>query len=901
MLWAHVKQLSSEAYDILSVIACMGRFNKGIILDWLDGDILLMQTLLSEARDVGLIELDENEVRFSEMQIGEMIYNELPDDMKLELHYKIANLFYSRGVSSLSTTEVVLMTTSFNHSLNKVKTNGKLQLSAELNYLAGKISQKEDKAFDQARYFFRMSAELLKECDWEQVQELVWMVYIDRALLEYNSGEYDLAEIHLDYLLERITDPLKRSKAFKLKVTINNHLGRYQKGVWILKESLGELGLELPLDEQRLQLELDKLKQALTQLEEGNQNDIFTIEETNPEYTDAILKLLYVGGMSLHHTSDVLMTWAAQQIILRSGETRISVVKAIGYVSYGRMLIISGDIEKGFEFGVKGLKINRLLDDISLRCRVFGVYAFYIQPWKKPFAESNPLLEEAADAGRKAGDLIGLYILKTHQLNLHFISGLSLTALLKLDFEESYPGMELTYYITHYQKSLIKFLTGESEVFSIPRQHPPSLAARLTIQEEKCYRNYVCGRYYFLFGHYELAARASQEAHDNRKLQEGSPLLPANLMIWFLSVTQNWCNYSEPSRHSYKEKIIETLELFEIWKNHAPLNYERAWLLLKAEWHRVQDNDEEAYVYYQKSVHASGSDIYHRALTNELLGKYLLTIYGVGGSGIKHLQLSIEGFCEWGATAKAKQLHQQFRSILFPGSSQNQEQMDIETLQYELSGDMEVASLVKKLMVLLLRISGSTHVVIELFEHEGDRILYDDLSVFSNVAKPINIPASLVLMARKSQNIIIVNDAKADKAFREQDSSQSRGVQSFLILPVAISGHLSMIIYLENIFAKNWYVPEEKMRAIRVTANQGAVIIENARIHERSVKLNEELRKEIKEKERKPTRRSSPPIRTTSKPVPISASCWPASVAPRTPSRRIVPPCNARRRSRPSG
>src|SRR6187551_2741688 len=105
-------------------------------------------------------------------------------------------------------------------------------------------------------------------------------------------------------------------------------------------------------------------------------------------------------------------------------------------------------------------------------------------------------------------------------------------------------------------------------------------------------------------------------------------------------------------------------------------------------------------------------------------------------------------------------------------------------------------------------------------------------------------------MAHKSQNIIIVNDAKAEKAFREQDSSQGSSVQSFLILPVTISGHLSMVIYLESIFAKNWYIAEESVRAIRVTANQGAVIIENARIHETSVKLNEELRKEIKEKER---------------------------------------------------
>ena len=848
MLRAHLKQISPDAYDVLCVMACMGRFNKRIVIDWLEGDMERMHSLLAESKGAGLIEVDDNEVRFSKMQIGEMIYNELPDSRKLELHYKIADLFYSRGVDSLSTTEIVLMTTSFNHSLDRVRANEKQQLSAELNYRAGKISQKEDKTFDQARYFFKMSAELLKECDWEQVRELVWNVYIDRALLEYNSGEYDLAEIHLDYLLERITDPLKRSKAFKLKVTINNHLGRYQKGVWILRESLGELGLELPSDEQMLQVELQKLKEALANQEEVNAG-IATLDETNPDYTEAILNLLYVGGMSLHHTSDILMTWAALQIILRSGTTTISVVKAIGYVSYGRMLIISGEIEKGFNYGLKGLEINQLLDDQSLRCRVFGVYAFYIQPWKKTFSESNPLLEIAAQAGRKAGDLIGLYILKTHQLNLDFLSGVSLKSLLKLDFEESYPGMELTYYITHYQKSLIKFLTGDSEVFSIPRQHPTSLAARLTIQEENFYRNYVWGRYYFLFGHYELAARVSQEAHDNRKLQEGSPLLPANLMIWFLAATQNWAHYSRESRSVYAKRLVEVLDLFNIWKSHAPNNYEPSWLLMNAEWYRVKGNHLNASAYYQKSLDASRSNIYHRALTNELWGKYLLTNNEEAGSGIYHLLLAIESFREWGAEAKAKQLLQQFRAIV-PEDAQYQDQMDIETLQYELSGDMEVSSLVKKLMVLLLRISGSTHVVIELSEDNGERILYDELSLFIHTnEKSIVIPASLVLMARKSQNFIVVNDAKSEKIFREQDTPQSRGVRSFLILPVTISGHLSMVVYLETKFAKDWY-NEERVKAIRVTANQGAVIIENARIHETSVKLNEELRKEIKEKER---------------------------------------------------
>jgi signal transduction histidine kinase len=714
-----------------------------------------------------------------------------------------------------------------------------------LNYRAGKILQ-NDKAYDQARYFFKMSAEMLKECLWQDVKEQVWLVYMDRARIEYSLGEYDLAEIHLDNLLERFTEPLKRSKVFELKMTINNHLARYQKAVWILRESLGELGLVLPLEEQPLHDEVKRLKIILAQRELNPQSD-FAGNQTNPADSEAILRLLYVGGMSLHHTSDVLMTWAALQIILSANRENPSVVKAIGYVSYGRMLIISGDIGKGFEFGTKGLAINRSLDDFTLRCRVFGVYAFYIQPWMKDFSESEPLIAAAAEAGQKAGDLIGIYILKTHQLNLHVISGLPLKGLSKLDFEESYPGMELTYYITHYQKSLIRFLTGETSVFSIPRQNPSSLAGRLTIQEEKFFRHYVWARYYFLFGHYELAARSAEEAHANRKLQEGSPLLPANLMIWFVSVTQNWYNYPAATREGHTARVIEVLNSFESWKNYAPSNYGPAWLLMKAEWCRVTGNVDEALQYFRKSFEASGSNIYHRAVTSELWAKLLL-IQNISDAHARVLlQTSIDSFNQWDAVAKSKQLMQQFEAVLSTESSYSQI-IDIETIQFELSGDMEVSSLVKKLMVLLLRISGSMRVVVELVEDTGDRIWYDELSILHEPEQQPSVPTSMILTALKSRNVVIVNELKAEPSLRNVDDLQARGVQSFLILPVTISGHLSMVIYLENVFAKNWYVPE-RIKSVRITANQGAVMIENARIHEHSVKLNEDLRKEMEEKE----------------------------------------------------
>lgn len=854
-----MKALSPPAHEVLCIMACMGRFDKRTILQWLKDDHALVGKILKEGVDAGLLTQGQNEIHFSDPHIGEMIYNELEKSKRIALHYRMATLAYEGGVDLLTSTQFILMVSNFNEAIDLLKAEGKSQMAAALNYKAGKISQQEN-ALEQARYFFKMSSDLLKECAWDEVFDQILPVYMERARVEYVLGEYDLAEIHLDYLLERIPDPVERANIFQLKVTINNHLGRYLKVVKILKESLAELGLELPLAEHQLMDEINKLKVMLALQENG-------LEAENPvarldiNARQAILKLLYVGGMGLHHTSDVLMRWAALQIILCSGVPSISGVKAIGCVSYGRMLIISGEIAKGFDFGLKGLQINDALNDVSLRCRVYGVYAFYIQPWKKPFQESYSYLKKAMIAGKRSGDLIGLYIIKTHRLNLHLMAGLPLKDLPRLDFEESHQGRELTYYITHYQKSLLQFLMGESPVFAMPRQKPSWLAAELTIQEEKFYRNYVWARYYFLFGHYELAALSAQEADSNRKLQEGSPLLPANLFIWFISMTQNWMHYPKEVQKELAVKLDEILALFNLWQTHGPANYASSWHLIRAEYARIQDDHDSAMTHFERSASSAGSNIYHFAVTQELWAKYLLGIPGEEHQASTHLAESIRAFGEWGAVAKTRQLTRQYEAVIAHADLTRKylnDDIDIETIQYELSGDMEVESLIKKLMVLLLRISGSTHVVVELVNDNGDRILSDELSLLlqpgqadaaGENASVSRFPASLILRALKSHDTIIVNDLNVEKGIRDLEGMRERGVLSLLMLPVTINGHLSMVIYLENTFAANWYIPE-RVRWARIAANQGAVIIENARIHERSVKLNQDLRKEMSEKER---------------------------------------------------
>lgn len=845
------RKLSEPTQEMLSIMACMGMFSQRTLSDWIKEFQLSIDELIVEAMEAGLIEEKENRIRFSEMHMGEMIYEDLSLSKRSQLHYKIAKLIYARGLDQLNGTKVTLMTTHFNQSLPLVKSNGELLMCAELNYQAGAYA-KQDNALDQARYFFKKSADLLKECPRGEVLDQLWLVYLERAKVEYHLGEHDLAEIHLDYLLEILKHPLKRASAYELKIIINSHLGRYRMVVEILRESLRELGVELPSEEIKLIEEVGNLKHLLSAQERKMENA--RDETADVAYQKAILNLLNVGGMGLHHTSDVLMTWAALQIITRSGTEKVSGVKAIGYVSYGRMLIISGNIDQGIEYGAKGLALNKSLDDINLRCRVYGVYAFYIKPWQNHYGDSMQLLEKGIEAGRKSGDLIGLYILKTHQFNLHFLSGLSIKELLKWDFDESFSDVELTYYITHYQKSLIRFLIGESPIFSIPRQQPSWLAGKLTIQEEKFYRNYVWGRYYFLFGHYELAEIAAKEANANKKLQEGSPLVPANQFIWFLSITQNWNNFSSDITDELVPQLQEILKSFKLWHANAPSNYNAHWWLMNAEWSRINGDSQRAEEYFNLSINTAGRNSYNTALAYELFARHLLNTASDLRRAAKHLLKSIDFYNEWGALAKSKQLIQQYQSILIDHYSERQ-QMDIETIQHELSGDLEVASLVKKLLVLLLRISGSTRVVIESVEKNGEFNYYGDISLFHNthpdshISESTGIPVSLGLMAYRLQEPVVVNDLELEKGGVNLESVRQRNVKSFVIIPVTINGHFSLVISLENAFLKNWYT-SERIKWIRITANQGAVIIENARIYEKSLRLNEEIRREMTEKER---------------------------------------------------
>lgn len=826
--------------QIICIASCTPNTGAGLIESITGAEAVIATEALYAGVKEGF--LCEREGRFFLTPRAENIISGLAPGEFASLHYQIACYHYQAEKWRYDGSALIELTDHFNKAIEVVRKHCRQAVAASVNYETGLYLLKNEWP-EKARHYLSLASELFREVPGAR-QEL-YASEMELARIGYGLGEYDAAETHLDRLLETVQDPARREAIFELKIRINNRVGRYRKALLILREGLLEHGLNMPLEEADVLQQNFHLEDHLHMLQRPEKDDFGLSSHPSNR---SILRLLFIGGMSLHHSSASLMTWGALQIMIRSGAGMEYTEKAIGYVVYGRVMVMYGNIERGYEYGLKGYEINNFLDDIELRCRVYGVFAFFILPWKKPFGDCMQLLEKAYTAGVEAGDTIGCYVIKTHELNLSLLAGKPLKTVLAVDTGKLNPESELTYYITHYQRNLVRYLIEESNVFTIPVLQPSWLAATNTVLEEKFYRNYVWSRYYFLFGYYDLSARASADADDSRKLQEASPLIPANYLVWFLSFSWNWHNYNYEERKKNKELMDELLSSMQFWASQSPENFASCWWLLKAEDARLCGRTAEILPSFETAVECAGENLWYKALACEATSRYLLCERETMTSGIRYLQKAQHHYLEWGAVAKVKQLQQQFRSLL--QQEVNFRDIDIEMIQHELSGDLEVESLAKKLMVLLLRISGSTRVLLKSVEPDGK---LRELGSYSLLPFDIrtetpetSIAEAHLMQAYHSQETILIGSPMKGN---RSDETGHYAVRSCVVHPVTIRDHLSLVIGLENAFAAGWYT-EELIRLIRITANQGAVVIENARIHQVTVKLNEDIRHRMEEQER---------------------------------------------------
>ncbi|WP_438024152.1 AAA family ATPase [Sorangium sp. So ce233] len=165
-----------------------------------------------------------------------------------------------------------------------------------------------------------------------------------------------------------------------------------------------------------------------------------------------------------------------------------------------------------------------------------------------------------------------------------------------------------------------------------------------------------------------------------------------------------------------------------------------------------------------------------------------------------------------------------------------------------LSGDMQLGSLVERMLRLLTENAGAERaalalvrggelVVIAQLAMDPDRV---ELDLNDPVEGSSRLPSTVVHYVARGKEPVVLGQAITDNRFDEDAYLQAHRPLSVLAVPLVHQGRLSGVMYLEHPRAANAF-PEERVELIRLLAAQAATAVENATLYAEVQRKTEEL------------------------------------------------------------
>ncbi|MEH0153900.1 AAA family ATPase [Limibacter armeniacum] len=849
---------------MLKYMSCMGQFNLATLCHLLDKKEKLVTQLVGEAMSKGLLAYRNREIAFAEGYYAEIIYNTISVEQRVKIHYNIADFHYKRHADKLVPSELIFITNHYNEALPVVKQRNESVAIARLNLKAGNASRR-NQALEIAIKYYNTAADLLKETTKpEEHSELKAQIQLEKARCEYRHGNFDLAEIHLDRVLQQNTNVLLRARAYQQKITINIHTRRYRNAIEILQKSLSDFDISLPLSEKDIVSQLQTEELQLNRFTDENGVDAIAAcsnRENNAEES-AILNLLHAGTTAIHHYSSNLLKWQAMFILNLAIRTRPTGITAMACVTLSKTLIgTEQSMDIALAFGELGFKLGKQVKDSSLYSQILGHYAYFVQSWKAPLRKTIPNLENSIQKSLQQGDGFGADMLTQLAFDTKFQFGYPLFELLDTNPESPSVFQEKNAYIIEAERKLIRKLSGVSTSFNLRKVSPKPLGGRFTFQEQLFFYYHVRGLYYLFFDMHEQAMLEFEAAHTNSALLRGSPRYAENIFMMGLSTAINYINIESEKREEALEKLYFYKSMLWRWSENAPENFSHKYHILSAELFRISGEKSKALHSYKLAAKEAFQYNYiqHEAIANLRMSTFMLTEKYPIEQVRQKLTKSIRCFNSWGAKAKVTQLQEKYAYLLKNQPEPPQHRMEeIEHVQQEVGAELDEQSTIKKMLSLLLTAAAASRCLL-FFRKGEDIMLVGEARSTDHYLKAISKPTpikdtqrvshSVLRYCIRSQQTLMSSHPSDHDIIRERDYILQQGIQSLLCIPIIIHDELTGLVYLENNYATDIFTHGRQFWT-GLIARQGGINLEKARIHQQSVALNKELKQEMIEKER---------------------------------------------------
>jgi predicted ATPase/signal transduction histidine kinase/CheY-like chemotaxis protein/tRNA A-37 threonylcarbamoyl transferase component Bud32 len=877
-----IQTLSEPAQNILQLAACIGNHFDLKTLSIINEtsqketanelwDAIQAGLILPVGDDYKFIQTDRepNDLKitykFAHDRIQQAAYSLIPSEDKQAVHWQVGKLLLHNTPQQVLPQKIFDIVNQLNLGFEVIDIQLKRDKLAQLNLLAGKKA-KASAAWKPACNYLRIGRDCLSADSWKSQYNLTLELYVESAEVASLCGNFEEMEKLISLVLQQANSLLDKVKLYEVKIQAYTAQNIPLKAIETALSILNMLGIKFPKKPNKLEVFLELVRTKLTLVGKQIENLIDLPAMTDPYQLAAMSILSRVASAAYFASPELMGLIVLKQVNLsiKYGNTSVS---SYAYAAYG--LILSGeavgDIETGYQFGQLALKLVDKLNAKELKARTLFIVNYFIKHWKEHLRETLTPLRNAYSIGLETGDLeYAAYAACVYSYHSYVLGNDLATVEREMAMYShtlSQLGQETAFYYNQLNRQVVLNLMGRAEDKCSLIGESYDEVKMLPLHQSANAQN-ICHSLYF----YKLVLcylfQDYQQALENAKLVEkylDSAVGTIPLSHFYNSLV-HLTIYSEASNSEQKlilQKVKANQKKIKKWARFAPMTHLHKFYLVEAERHRVLGENARAIDYYDRAIALARENEYlnEEALANELAGKFYLA-WGKEEVAQAYITNAYYCYLRWGATAKIKDLEQQYPQIIKrftktkmsrdsrhslsnTSGSTSGEILDLAALMkasQAIASEIELDKLLTTLMKILLESSGAQtgSLILESLgelrvEASGDANS-KQVRVLQSTPIETCLPASIIYYVARTKEGLIESDVAREGRFTQDAYIKTHQPKSILCAPLLNQGQLIGIVYLENNLADDVFT-SDRLEVIQMLSTQAAIALTNARLY----------------------------------------------------------------------
>ncbi len=884
-----IQRLSSDTQDVLKLAACIGNpFDLHTLAIVYERSQRETATSLEETIEEGLVlpvgdayrsivldmqqASDEWRVEFAfcHDRIQQAAYSLIPNAQRQSVHWQVGQLLLQSTSPDKREQKIFDIVNHLNQGFDPIAHQSERNEIARLNLMAGKKA-KASAAYETALNHFKVGLNVLKADSWKKQYDLTLSLYVEAAEAAYVCTLYGEMENLVEMVLGQAKTPLDKARVYEIRLLACTGQNKLKEAVNTAVEAVRLLGIRLPRP-RKINILLGSLRTRLA-LSMKRPEDLVDLPAMTEPHKQAAVRILMKAGQAAYRSAPAmfpLIILKSLNLTLRHGNSPES---AIAYATYGVMLsAVSGDIDGAYKYGKLAMSLLERLDIKEFHCTISTYFDMFMRHWKEPIRDILNSFQETYQIGLETGN-IEYAATSAFQYLLHsYFAGRELN---ELQREFSSYGdaiarlkQEIIRNPHAIYEQAVSNLTGETENPCLlvgescdeDKMVPVLLEANDLTVTFGLYLNklFLC----YLFQEYEQAVKNSDIAETYYVGGRGRANIPFFHFYDSLARLALFPEAKKGEQRSLLRRVSANQKKMRKWANHAPMNHSHKYHLVEAERHRVLGHDSEAMSLYDKAIRLAKENQYlhEEALACELAARFWLD-RGNGDIAGLYIKKAHHNYQLWGASRKVKDLEEKYSQLLLQPHGQDADSLlhpsttpdthtdsgskflDLSSVlkaSQAISGEIELASLLKRIMTLVMENAGAEKAFLVLKKGgalaiEARALSGEDMETQMEpvfLEKSHELSSAIVQYVVRTKEDVVLNDAANEGLFTRDPYVLKKQPKSILSIPIIHKADVTGVLYLENNLTTDAFTPD-RVEVLRLLSSQAAISIENARFYNR--------------------------------------------------------------------